>query len=109
MYDIPYEIVEYPIDKKEQNKRECQNKLNLDPSWKHVVNVGLFTPRKNQKYLFEIAEKLKEKKLKESITDKTKLSEYDEAIANSRGEYEKLSAELIKEIKLIDDKYDKEV
>jgi glycosyltransferase involved in cell wall biosynthesis len=64
MYDIPYEIVEYPIDKKEQNKNECLSILGLDPSWKHVVNVGLFTPRKNQKYLFEIAEKLKDHKIK---------------------------------------------
>lgn len=64
MYDIPYSIIEYPVDVKEKNQKQLQSKLNLDSTWKHVVNVGLFTPRKNQKYLFEIAEKLKNYKIK---------------------------------------------
>lgn len=63
-FDVPYEIIEYPVDKKIKNKTEYQNKLGLEPDWKHVLNVGLFTPRKNQKYLFEIAEKLKDYKIK---------------------------------------------
>ena len=64
MFDIPYEIIEYPVDTKVKKKRENQEKLGLDPSWKHVVNVGLFTPRKNQAYLFEIAQRLREFKIK---------------------------------------------
>ena len=64
MYDIPYSIIEYPVDSKEKDQKLFQSKLNLDSGWKHVINVGLFTPRKNQKYIFEIAEKLKDYKIK---------------------------------------------
>ena len=49
VFDVPYEVIEYPIDKKVQNKKWAIEKLGLDPDWKHVINVGLFTPRKNQK------------------------------------------------------------
>ena len=62
-YDIPYEIVEYPVDFKAAKKRELQNKLHFDPSYKHVVNVGLFTPRKNQSYIFELAKHLLDYKI----------------------------------------------
>ena len=62
-YDIPYEIVEYPVDFKVPRKNEMQNKLNFDPSYKHVVNVGLFTPRKNQAYIFELAKRLVDYKI----------------------------------------------
>ena len=53
--NVPMDIIEYPVDKKERNKVEMQNKLGLDPSYKHIVTVGLFTPRKNQAYAFEMA------------------------------------------------------
>lgn len=62
-YDVPYEIVEYPVDFKNPKKREIQNKLNFDPSYKHVVNVGLFTPRKNQAYIFDLAKRLLDYKI----------------------------------------------
>jgi hypothetical protein len=64
IYDIPYEIVEYPVDYKIKNKKENQHILNFDPSYKHVLNVGLFTRRKNQGYVFEIAKLLKDYKIK---------------------------------------------
>jgi FkbM family methyltransferase len=64
IYDIPYEIVEYPIDSKEKNKSACIESLSLDPDFVHILNVGLFTPRKNQKYLFEIAQILSEYNIK---------------------------------------------
>jgi glycosyltransferase involved in cell wall biosynthesis len=51
-------IIEYPIDTKERNKLESQNKLGLDTTKKHILNVGLFTSGKNQGYAFEIARKL---------------------------------------------------
>jgi FkbM family methyltransferase len=35
----------------------------LDPEWKHVVIVGLFTERKNQGYVFEMAKQLKDEKI----------------------------------------------
>jgi FkbM family methyltransferase len=64
VYDIPYEIVEYPVDFKDRDQQYYKEKLGLEPDWLHVVNVGLFTPRKNQAYIFEIAKKLKGRKIK---------------------------------------------
>jgi len=62
--DMPARIIEYPVDRRKRNKVEMQEKLGLDPSYKHVVTVGLFTPRKNQAYAFEMANKLKDYKIK---------------------------------------------
>lgn len=64
VYDIPYEIVEYPVDFKDRDQNYYKEKLGLEPDWLHVVNVGLFTPRKNQAYIFDMAKKLKGKKIK---------------------------------------------
>ena len=61
---IPYEVIEYPVDRKQVNKSEAMRKLGLDPGWKHVVNVGLFTARKNQGCVFELARFLGDKKIK---------------------------------------------
>jgi FkbM family methyltransferase len=62
---IPSAVVEYPIEYKNRiPKSEALLKLGLDPSYKHVINVGLFTPRKNQKEIFEYAKKLKDYKIK---------------------------------------------
>lgn len=62
--DVPMEVIEYPIDKKARNKVERQQEFGLDPEYKHFVTVGLFTPRKNQAYAFELAERLKNYKVK---------------------------------------------
>jgi len=62
-FDVPYEIIEYPVNFKSKNPH-LKEKLGLEAGWRHVVNVGLFTPRKNQKYVFELAEKLKSYKIK---------------------------------------------
>lgn len=61
---IPYEIIEYPVDVKSQNKQELRRALGLEHDYKHVIIVGLFTPRKNQKYAFELCDKLAEYKVK---------------------------------------------
>ena len=55
---INSEVVEYPIEYKNRPDRD-QSLINLglDPSYKHVLHIGLFTPRKNQKEFFEYAEK----------------------------------------------------
>jgi glycosyltransferase involved in cell wall biosynthesis len=60
--NIPIELVEYPIEyKKRTNTREeLLTKLGLDPNKKHVINVGLFTPRKNQAEVIEYARMLKD-------------------------------------------------
>ena len=62
--DVPTEVIEYPIDKKVRNKVERQKDYGLDPEYKHFVTVGLFTPRKNQAYAFQLAERLKNYKVK---------------------------------------------
>ena len=62
--NIPSEVIEYPVDKKPQNKAQLRNELGLDSAYKHVVIVGLFTPRKNQKYAFELCAKLHDYKIK---------------------------------------------
>ena len=48
--EIPCAVVEYPIEDKVRTKTREQalRDLGLDPTLKHVINVGLFTPRKNQ-------------------------------------------------------------
>ncbi len=61
---IPFDLIEYPIDKKIPNRIESRSLLDLDPEYKHVVNIGLFTPGKNQGYAFEIARLLENYKIK---------------------------------------------
>ena len=59
--DIPKILVEYPIEYIDRPNREVALKrLNLDPSKKHILHIGLFTSRKNQKEFFEYARALPE-------------------------------------------------
>jgi FkbM family methyltransferase len=60
--NIPTELVEYPIEYKTRThtREQLLNKLGLDPDKKHVINVGLFTPRKNQAEVIEYARILKD-------------------------------------------------
>jgi FkbM family methyltransferase len=64
MFDVPYEIIEYPIDVVKPNKEECQRELGFDPEYKHVVIVGLFTERKNQGYAFDMCRLIPDEKIK---------------------------------------------
>lgn len=62
--NIPCVVVEYPIEYKERPDRTVAlEKLNLDPSYKHVLHVGLFTPRKNQQEFFEYARQFEGKRI----------------------------------------------
>lgn len=61
---VPIDVIEYPVDKKERDQREAQERLSLDPEYKHIITVGLFTRNKNQGYAFEIAKKLSHEKIK---------------------------------------------
>jgi hypothetical protein len=61
---VPFDLIEYPIDKKIANKEFSQSSLGLDPEYKHVLNIGLFTWGKNQGYAFEIARLLQDYKIK---------------------------------------------
>jgi len=63
MFDVPYEIIEYPIDVVIPNKKWAQDQFMLDTDYKHIMIVGLFTERKNQGYAFELARKLKDEKI----------------------------------------------
>ena len=60
---VPMDLIEYPIDIKMPNKELSQEQLMLDPEWKHIINIGLFTSGKNQGYAFEIARLLQEYKI----------------------------------------------
>ena len=60
---VPMELIEYPIDIKVPNKEWAQEQLMLDPEYKHIINIGLFTSGKNQGYVFEIARLLQEHKI----------------------------------------------
>lgn len=69
--DVPIELVEYPVDHeasdKELNRQVLKSMamgVDFDRDYVHVVIVGLFTPRKNQKYAFELADALKDYKIK---------------------------------------------
>jgi len=58
---IPSVLVEYPIEYIERPDRtEALKKLGLNPNKKHVLHIGLFTPRKNQAEFFEYARSLPE-------------------------------------------------
>lgn len=56
---IPINLVESDIEYKErQDRTEGLLRLGLDPNLKHVLNVGLFTPRKNQAEAIDYARSL---------------------------------------------------
>lgn len=62
--NIPKIIWEVPVLKQNRpNRKETLKKLNLDPEYLHVLNVGIFNTNKNQKYIFDLAEKLKSYKI----------------------------------------------
>ena len=54
--DVPACVIEYdkPLYKR-KNREEGLKFLGLDPEYKHVLNVGLWTPRKNQAEILEYA------------------------------------------------------
>jgi hypothetical protein len=59
--NVPKVVVYYPIEYMERPDRgEALRKLGLDPAKKHILHVGLFTPRKNQAEFFEYAKALPE-------------------------------------------------
>ena len=59
--NIPYDVVEYPIDKQIRmfTKQEARQKLNMSIDIKQVLTVGLFTAGKNQGHVFKIAKDMK--------------------------------------------------
>lgn len=62
--DIPKSVWKTPMELKERPDRNSTlESLGLDPSYYHVLNVGLFQDNKNQKYIFELADKMKNDKV----------------------------------------------
>ena len=62
--NVEKNIVEMTIPNKlRPNRSEKLKKLGLSENYFHVLNVGLFTKDKNQKYLFDLAERLQDKKV----------------------------------------------
>ena len=58
--DSEYIIIEFPIEKKNKIQNINQIKLGFDTTKKHVLNVGLWTPGKNQAEGLMIAKKYPE-------------------------------------------------
>jgi len=57
--NIPSNVVEYPIEYKVKKDRVASLiNLGLDPKKIHVLNIGLFTPRKNQSEIINYAKKM---------------------------------------------------
>lgn len=63
-FNRPFETIEYPIDMLDKKTGENKRLLGFEDDYLHVVNVGLFTPGKNQGYAFQLAENLKDHKIK---------------------------------------------
>lgn len=55
-HGVPVEVIEHEIYKKGEKDQERARKiLGFDPNKKHVIQVGIFTPRKNQLETAELA------------------------------------------------------
>jgi glycosyltransferase involved in cell wall biosynthesis len=63
-HNVPSEIIEYPIEKQTPKKVKCRKELGFSDEYKHIINVGLFTPGKNQKELIEYAKELSKENIK---------------------------------------------
>lgn len=62
--DIKKYVWETPIDIKERPDRTTTlESLGLDPSYFHVLHVGLFNTNKNQRYIFDIAHMMRNDKV----------------------------------------------
>jgi hypothetical protein len=61
---VDTQIWEYPIEDYVFDKSAAKKQLGFEDDWKHVLNVGLFAPGKNQKEIFDIAKELGEYKIK---------------------------------------------
>ncbi len=55
---------EYPIEEYKFDKEAAQKELGFESDWKHILNVGLFAPGKNQGEIFALATQLEKYKIK---------------------------------------------
>jgi glycosyltransferase involved in cell wall biosynthesis len=56
--NVAIEVEDYPIEFKEFDKKSSKIKSGWDPSYRHVLCVGLFSPKKNYEEVFKYAESL---------------------------------------------------
>ena len=61
---VETDIWEYPIEEYDFDKEAAKKQLGFESDWKHVLNVGLFAPGKNQGEIFAIARQLEKYKIK---------------------------------------------
>lgn len=62
---VPSEVWQYPIDDLSRPDRDSSlEEIGLDPTYLHVLQVGLFTPGKNQGETFELARKFQGERIK---------------------------------------------
>lgn len=97
--NIPYSIVEYEPSKLNKNIYS----LDLDTNYKHVLNIGIFTPNKRQDYVFKLAERLKEYKIKFHFigNQANNFREYWEPLLNNKP----VNCEIHGELNNVDDWY----
>jgi glycosyltransferase involved in cell wall biosynthesis len=62
--DAPCDLWEYPIKDLTPEKDKYKKELGLEEDCHHVLNVGLFTPGKNQGEVFEVAKLFNKKRVK---------------------------------------------
>ena len=63
-WNVPFEVIEYPIDIHDPDKEACRKELEFEDGYKHIVNVGLFPPGKNQGELIQYAKLMLNDKIK---------------------------------------------
>ena len=61
---VETQLWEYPIEKYKFDKEAAQKELGFESDWKHILNVGLFAPGKNQGEIFALATQLEKYKIK---------------------------------------------
>ena len=85
--DVPACVIEYdtPLYQR-KNREEGLKFLGLDPDYKHILNVGLWTPRKNQAEILEYAKHFTDEKV------------YFHFIGNQAGNFEDYWKPLLNEV-----------
>jgi glycosyltransferase involved in cell wall biosynthesis len=84
--NVPHQIIPYPIEVCVPDKEKYKKELNFENGYKHIINVGLFTPGKNQGELIEYAKLLINEKIKFHF------------IGNQAGNFENYWAPLMKDL-----------
>lgn len=60
---VPIELLEYSFEIQKKDKEKALLNLNLTNEKFHIINIGLFTSRKNQGEIIELARQLKDKNI----------------------------------------------